>query len=216
MSFVICYFSLLDSSLFLIVCSSLQNSSTLLSSYSYNNLPTAASAANNTTNSKNCWVLVFGYRTEAQRDELLQPFWQLTGGRVVEQRRCAANATALRYESELQALKACALQSRTLRDGTVCGVQAVADHDLRLRVAAHGLFGSVEAASTTKQLGSGEAAMEDGAMLTSPTLSEHDILLLPRGNHSRRDLQRQPGHPPRPPRNICDKMLRWFLSIPDY
>ena len=125
------------------------NSDDFLSPYSYNNLPNRSSSSNNNntnsisisssceTTTADCWVLVFGYHTEAQRQELLQHYGLVEHGnaatsRVREVRLCGPNAMALRYESPWQVVKALCRTSVTLRDGTVCAVQALSHRDPRL------------------------------------------------------------------------------------
>lgn len=66
------------------------------------------------------WVLVYGFSSKAQYDEVLQRFDAF--GRVISQRGGRLNWVSLRYESNLEAEKALCQQPCILSDGSVVGV----------------------------------------------------------------------------------------------
>jgi len=172
-------------------------------------LPSSSSSS-----SKNCWVLAYGHNTETQREELLTRFSKC--GRIVEQRRCGPNATALRYESDLQAAKACSMKpiTLTLRDGSICGAQPISDHDPRL-TQAQSLFGtgvSQQPNLLTMDATTGSTA-DESSTLQQP-MTEDDILLVRPGRGRTHHASGNSSN--RPQRSLCEKILRWFLSIPDY
>lgn len=66
------------------------------------------------------WVLVYGFSSKSQFDEVLRRFDSF--GRVIAQRGGQMNWVALCYESNLDAEKALCQQPCTLSDGSVIGV----------------------------------------------------------------------------------------------
>jgi hypothetical protein len=82
----------------------------------------AASSSAAAVDSWESWVLVYGFTSKAQYDEVLRRFDAF--GRVVTQRGTGTNNNwvALHYESNLEAEKALCQQTCVLNDGSVVGV----------------------------------------------------------------------------------------------
>ena len=226
-----------------------QSHNNVLSSYSYSNLPKIHS--NNTTTSndkdsqKDCWVLVFGYHTDAQRVELLGQHFRCSdssasekdshggNGAVREIRRCGPNATALRFESPLHAAKATCRTQIMLRDGTVCGVQALSHRDPRLvqtfadrpLFAAHTNSATISTNTTADALAVGPKRLisvqdysdpqQEQPSLSAAILTEDDILLLPRPRQRTAAASAASPFSNQPNRSICERFLRWMLEISD-
>lgn len=66
------------------------------------------------------WVLVYGFSSKAQYDEVIHRFESF--GRIVSQRSSGSNWVSLRYESYLEAEKALCQQTCILSEGAVVGV----------------------------------------------------------------------------------------------
>lgn len=66
------------------------------------------------------WVLVYGFSSKTQYDEVIHRFESF--GRIISQRSSGSNWVSLRYESYLEAEKALCQQTCILSEGAVMGV----------------------------------------------------------------------------------------------
>eukprot|EP00523_Entomoneis_sp_CCMP467_P006211 CAMPEP_0168728068 /NCGR_PEP_ID=MMETSP0724-20121128/5495_1 /TAXON_ID=265536 /ORGANISM="Amphiprora sp., Strain CCMP467" /LENGTH=356 /DNA_ID=CAMNT_0008774905 /DNA_START=43 /DNA_END=1113 /DNA_ORIENTATION=- len=146
----------------------------------------------------NCWVLVFGYATNEQYEELLQRFSSF--GQVLDHRGLCqpgqSNWIAIQYANELEAKKALCHSTVKLSSNIYCCVQPLADDDpILLHKYPSTLAGSNGLWSTGTTTDVSSAALGG--------LTENDILLKGRIQTQREE-------------NICTRMLRWVLGVPAY
>ena len=168
-----------------------------------------------------CWVLIYGYANANHYQEIFRRFTQY--GHVLDRRGSCqpgrSNWVALQYESRLQAEKALCHQHVQLAGGIFCGIKRLDDNDPILLQAADTSLSQLWTTTTATTMQS------DGVMLLKnkpesngdvtryhqPTskpngvLEEKDILLssddqTPRNGGGRKG-------------SLCDKILRWLLSI---
>lgn len=188
--------------------------------YSFHNLPntTISEQTSSTTNSlhnptlnSNCWILVFGYQSNSQRQQVLGYFTKIAG-RVLEQRTGMHGSMAVRFES---ALHACKCPSHfTLPDGTVCGAVPLADTDPRLTFFSHEqpllrnttLSQKNELSLTSKNY-EHTIRNDDGIGTTTTAakeITEEDVLLISPIRLQPKWIQR---------RSLCEQIWRWILAV---
>lgn len=167
-----------------------------------------------------CWVLIYGYASANHYQEIFRRFKQY--GHVLDRRGSCqpgrSNWVALQYESRLQAEKALCHQHVQLAGGIFCGIKRLDDNDpILLQAADNSLSGLWTTTATTTE--------SDGVMLLKdqpePTRSNGDVTnggSKPNGVLKEKDILLQADD--RAPRNgggrkesLCDKILRWLLSI---
>ena len=158
----------------------------------------------------NCWVLVFGYATAEQYQELLERFSR--HGHVVD--HCGlcqpglSNWIAIQYANELEAKKALCHSPVKLSNNIYCGVKPLSDDDAILLHNKN----SVLLDNGGDLWGQGGSALDtngqDSFAATQHrpprALTENDILLSGQDKPTNRDS------------NICNRLLRWILGIPQY
>jgi hypothetical protein len=165
------------------------------------------------------WVLIYGYSTRAQYDQLLQ--LAAEWGQILDTRgSCVpgrSNWLAVQYETELQAEKAACHQHFELQcpegGGRIfCGVKRLPDSDPLLLQSS--------------------ALMDEGGSLWEPRRRQQPALieqekpavpapprqqLMPPPTHDiyLHSARRRVDLGDRPHRGICERLLRWFLSLED-
>jgi len=151
------------------------------------------------------WVLVYGYSTAAQYDEILRVFGQF-GVMVQHKGSCAPGRTnwvAVQYASRLEAEKALCHQHLPLADGVFCGVKKLDGNDPIL------LHTADTALSTLWSRNSGVPESKGtSSNARVGILEEKDVLL---------ETDREQGDGNLPPRTIgiCERFARWVLAIED-
>ena len=164
---------------------------------------------------------MYGYADQPQYDEILRCFAEY--GHVLDHRGSCrpgrSNWIAIQYASPLQAAKALCHQHVQLQDGIFCGVKALPDNDPLLLQSAQptgALFVSREPSPGIRNDLKLSVVAADGNSSESgcdapAAVSERDILLHGGGG----DRRGSTGMARDANRSLCDKLLRWILSISD-
>ncbi|KAL7578075.1 hypothetical protein ACA910_015009 [Epithemia clementina (nom. ined.)] len=208
----------------------------LLANHPHHPAPSPIASGYSRHTNNNCWILVFGYATSEQYQELLDLFSRF--GHVLD--HCGycqpgrSNWIAIQYANELEAKKAlCHSTTVKLNSNIFCGVQPLDDDDEILLHRKHSFNQSLfePQPQQQQQFGGGggvdfwsPAGAESGffntTKTTTPTLTttgqfrhpsgltEEDILLRGRRSSSTGPKSRRS--------NICDRLLRLILGIPEY
>ena len=156
-----------------------------------------------------CWVLVYGYASVSQYDEILRRFANY--GHILDHRGSCqpgrSNWIALQYESRLQAEKALCHQHVQLTEGIYCGVKRLDDKDPILLQAAENALSDLWTKSISSAGGNAllpqKPDMNGGRV--NGGLEEKDILLTYETPTKLRERRR----------SLCERLVRWVLSVSD-
>lgn len=170
------------------------------------------------------WVLVYGYSTEEQYQEILRLF--RTFGRVLDyQGPCQpgrSNWVALQYETRLDAERARCHQHVQLMDGVFCGVKLLDNNDpflLRvLQPALSSLWSARDTKITHTAAGDSPANTDKGEILIGPTRRESDGKNMIRSSEWNSSIfvsDTSAGGPQRERGGLCEQFQRWFFAIQD-
>jgi hypothetical protein len=175
------------------------------------------------TSTPGCWVLVYGYTSQAQYDEILRRFSSF--GHVLDHHGSYAlgqsNWIAIRYESRLEAEKALCHQHMRLVDDIFCGVKRLQDNDPIL-LQAQGSLDSLWNSQNKKDAVRGGddkrfAAPDSQGWGTTSSLPR--VVNANTNSLEEREILLSPNHPAvsagRRRRGVCEEMARWIFAIDD-
>jgi hypothetical protein len=171
-----------------------------------------------------CWVLIYGYANANHYQEIFRRFTQY--GHVLDRRGSCqpgrSNWVALQYESRLQAEKALCHQHVQLAGGIFCGIKRLDDNDPILLQAADNSLSDLWTTTATTMESDGVMLLKDQPESDSTSNltngGHHQPFSKPNGVLEEKDILLSSDE--RTPRNgggrkgsLCDKILRWLLSI---